>query len=207
MTMQLNPEGGIDADMIEIHLDSPTPVDLIRRHADNADWWTVCTSPCDVKVPKADSFMIIGKDIHRSKPFQIDPSRQGRVNIRVLPGLKDKRKLGLYVLGGSGVVALAGIITLAAGITPDSTFKNDGQTHNENQTAIAAGSILIVAAAMGAMTGGAWAYDNAKTRVMEAEGPDSKFDEKKQARIPQVTPWANQASSPTWMFPLLRGSF
>jgi hypothetical protein len=197
-----------DDGTVDIVLDSPTPVDLIRRQGDNVDWWTVCSSPCNVRVPKGDQFMIVGKDIHRSKPFYLDPALRGRVNLSVAPGRKEKRMHGFYLLGGSGALALGGLIVLAAGITPSSTFTEDGLTHNENQTAIAVGSLMLVVAVTGGITGGAWAYDNSLTRVRVGAGAN-RFDDKQPPRgIPQSEPTSTlRAAAPGWMLPLFRGTF
>ena len=199
------PEEPMEEETVEIHIDSPTPVDLIRLHGSNTDWYSVCTSPCDVRVPKADTFRIIGKDINRSKPFRIDAAQSGRVNVKVTPGTKSKRELGLWVLGGSGAVALGGIIVLAAGVSPSSSFSGDGLTHNENQTAIAVGSLLIVAGITGGITGGAWALDNSRTAVEVGAAPQPRFNEPQppQAGLTSLQRSAGQS----WMFPLLRGSF
>jgi hypothetical protein len=151
--------------------------------------------------------MIIGKGIHRSKPFQIDASHRGRVNLSVTPGSKSKRTTGIWVLGGSGAVTLGGLIVLAAGIAPSQTFSADGMTHNENQTAIAVGSLLVVAGITGGITGGAWMLDNSRTAVDVGAAPAAKFNEPQQP-LPQAAINSMQrASAATWMFPLLRGTF
>lgn len=196
-----------DADMIEIHIDSPTPVELIRLHENNTDWWSVCTSPCDVRVPRGDSFRIIGRDINRSKPFRIDAAQQGRVNVKVTPGVKKKRELGLWVLGGSGAVALGGIIVLAAGVSPSSSFTNDGLTHNENQTAIAVGSLLVLAGVTGGITGGALAFDNSRTTVDVGAAPESRFNEPMRPAPQAGLTSLQRSAGQTWMFPLLGGTF
>jgi len=113
--------------------------------------------------------------------------------------------MGLLALGGASVLALGGVVVLAAGVTPDSTFSNDGLTHNENTTAIAVGSLLLVGAVTAGITGGAWTVENMKTRVavtVPSSQPNREPGQPVQTGLPSP-----QAMAPAFAIPLFRGTF
>lgn len=194
-----------EEDLVEIHIESPRPVRLIRRHGDNTDWYKVCHSPCDVKVPRADELMITGRGVYRSKPFHVGAEHGKRVTLFINPASKKMHRAGLLALGGAGVLALGGAVVLAAGVAPDSTFSNDGTTHNENTTAIAVGSLLLVGAVTAGITGGAWTFDNMKTKV-EVEVP-SRQPNREPGQPAQTGLPSPQAMAPAFAIPLFRGTF
>jgi hypothetical protein len=189
-----------------VHIDSSEPVQLVRRHGANVVWWHVCWSPCDVSAPLGDEYLLAGEKVNRSKPFRLEPGADGRVLLRVKPGVKAKHTTGLAFLAGGGVLALLGTTVLAVGIDPSVTFQNDALTHNENTTAIAVGSLLIVGGVAAGITGGAWALDNAYTTVGAGAVPARRDIEP--LPPPQTGPAsARRPEGPAWIVPLVRATF
>lgn len=198
-----------EEEMVEIHVESPTPVRLIRRHGSNTEWWHVCMSPCDQRGPIADEYMLVGSNVHASRPFRLDPTTRGKVTLRASPGLKSKYETGKYVLGGGGVLVLGGLVTLLAGASPSSTFDADGITHNRNQTAISVGSLLILTGVAVGITGGAWLLDNAETKVRGTGPAPGRSVEPVPAPPPPQTGLGavRQVAMPTFLVPIVSGTF
>jgi hypothetical protein len=169
-----------------------------------------------VKAPAGDLYVLQNDGLYRSKPFQLAPATNGKVRLSVTPGRVEKYKLGMYVLGAGGVLTLGGIITLAAGASPDSTFDADGLTHNRNTTALAVGSLLILAGISTGLTGGAWMWDNQHTRVESGAAPATRAAEQPAPPPPAQPPSyqpppqlgpAPQVSQPAFLLPVFGGAF
>ena len=165
-----------DETMVDVHIDSPSPVSLERRAAGSQTWEHVCTSACDVKTPTLAEYRVVGSELNPSKPFMIDGSK-GKVTLHVAPGSKSKADAGLWILVAGGVVLIAGVAVLLVGADKHGVFTSDGQTHNSHLNAMFFGGALVLTGVTVGIFGAGWMLGNRQTDV---GGDVSKtIDEKK----------------------------
>lgn len=165
-----------------VHLDSPQTVNLEHRQGignKSNPWQYVCTSPCDSAVLSADEFRITGPDVNASRSFVLKSGDGQKVTLQVLPGKQGKATAGYVLVGTGAALAVAGVLVIAIGSRGGDTFPGgDGgtdtsTTNNKNYNIILTGTGLIVGGVVAAVIGGAFAIDNAHTRVGAGDAPPS----------------------------------
>jgi hypothetical protein len=104
-----------DEAKVRVHIDSPTPVQLMKHDVSRNSWdETACNSPCDADI-RVGEYRIEGQSIMRSSAFEIAPAGHD-VTIHVDPSKK-------AVAIGGGATAAVGVgigivgIFLAAGVS------------------------------------------------------------------------------------------
>ena len=182
-----------------VHLDSPETVHLEHREGvgnKQNPWQYVCDSPCDEPVMSSDEFRITGPTVNSSKSFVLKSGDGQKVTLQVVPGKQGKAVAG-YVLVGTGVgMAVAGTLVIAIGSRGGKTFpgqeggSDTSTTNNANYNIIAIGTGLIVGGVVAGVLGGAWAIDNAHTRV--GAGGETPIDGEKGTA--PTTPTENPSS-------------
>jgi hypothetical protein len=204
----VNPPG-----TVTVHVDSPKAVSLEKRADANSPWQFVCNSPCDIPVPTSDQYHIVGVDLNDSRPFVLDASLGDKVTLDVAPGNHNKATHGEWILLAGGALAVGGIVTLLVGSKNNDVAGDTGVAANsQNTDVIFVGSALIVAGLVAGITGGAFMYDNAHTKVEGGIGavPDKKTDVKVQmtaARLPQWREDTGPQLAPTRSVSFLQGTF
>ena len=192
---------------VTVHLKSDKPVTLQRRSGESGSWETVCTSPCDQRVPVGDQYQVTGEGFNASKPFMLNASK-GTVNLDVQVGEKKGETTGLVVLGVGGALVIAGIIVIAVagGTNGVSGQGNDsGTTHLGNTNALFAGGGLIFAGLAAGIYGGA-TYLNSKSSTVEGDvakpGPARGALDSGPAVARNATP-----NVPAFVIPVWQGTF
>lgn len=151
---------------ISVHVESPTAANLEHRASPSSPWESVCTTPCDIQAKPGEQYRVLGLDVAPSEPFVIDGSK-GKVTLAVNPGSIRKSRIGLWVLGGAGVLAVASVITLIVGGVFDG-FDSGGVVSQGRTDALFAGSFMLVGALAGGTWGAATWYNNKTSTV---DGP------------------------------------
>ena len=190
---------------VNVHINSKPAVTLQKRSTPGGAWETVCTSPCDQRVPVGDEYQVTGDGVVASKPFRLDSSR-GTVVLDVTPGNPTKEKVGLYVAIGGAVLIVGGAITMIAGAKPSSTFPADGTTSDRNTNVLFVGAALVFSGVVAVIYGGAMMVNN-KTSAVEGDvstkaGPamGNKDVFVRTAQVPAPT-------TPTFVVPVFSGTF
>jgi hypothetical protein len=178
-----------------VHINSEKKVTLERRSSASSPWEHVCNSPCDVSASLTDQYQVLGDELNASAPFVLDGSGGDKVTLDVTPGYHNKGARGGWILAGGAVLIVGGVVTILAGSRNDDVGgANATTTNNQNTDFISAGSILIAAGVVAAITGGAFMYDNAHTKV---NGPVGQVPDKADGTVKsqvQVTAFR----TPTW---------
>ena len=163
-------------------------------------------SPCDVKAPIGDSYVITGDGVQNSPPFRLGPPENGRVTLHVKPGSPSKHTAGIALLGGGGVLFLTGVIVMAVAGDSDKTFQSSASTHNEHLAAMSIGSFFILAGLATGITGGSWMYEHRRSHI--ESGGETTVRNPEPAPAPQTGPVPPSAMrAPAWYLPVLTGRF
>ena len=188
----------VPAGTVVVHLDSPQPVNMEHRQGignKQNPWQYVCGSPCDTSVPSGDEFRITGPDVNASKSFILKSGDGQKVTLQVVPGKQGKATAGYVLVGTGAALAVAGVLVLAIGSRGGDTFPggeggtDTSTTSNKNYNLILTGTGLILGGVVVGVLGGAFAIDNAHTRV--GAGAESEHGDK--ATSP-TTPTENPSS-------------
>jgi hypothetical protein len=165
-----------------VHLDSPQSVNLEHRQGignNENPWQFVCSSPCDQAVLSGDEFRITGPDVNASRSFVLKSGDGQKVTLQVVPGKQGKATAGYVLVGTGAALAVAGVLVIAIGSRGGKTFpggeggSDTSTTNNANYNFILGGTALILGGAVAAILGGAWAIDNAHTRVGAGAEPEN----------------------------------
>lgn len=191
---------------VTVHLESKKQVTLEKRAGSSAPWEHVCNSPCDETVSTADEYRIVGVGLTDSKPFFM-PATESKVTLNVYPGERSKYQTGMWILGGGGVLAVAGIVFIAAGAGSSKTFDDDGITHNGNTDWITVGTVCILGGVVAGIYGGAMMYDNKNTTVNSPEAIPEKKSPQVAKREPTFREGQVVPTGASFTVPLLSGSF
>jgi hypothetical protein len=205
----------VPAGSVTVHINSPKSVSLEKRSGATSPWEHVCNSPCDVATSSTAEYQIVGETLNDSKPFLLDASQGDKITLDVTPGVHNKAALGGWVVAGGAVLAVGGIVTLVAGSKSNYVAGDNGTgTPNSNTDWIFVGSGLIVAGVIAGLTGGAFMFDNAHTKVDGAIGavPDKETDVKPQVQVTasRLPTWHEDTGprlAPSRYVSLLQGSF
>src|SRR5439155_10055987 len=116
--------------------------------------------------------------------------------------------------GGGAVLAVTGTVFIIAGASSNTTFSDDGVTHNANTNWINAGAVLILGGVVAAITGGAMAIDNAHTGVNggvatppERKAPGSASVQLSASRVPTYREAEKVPQPAAFVVPVLHGTF
>ncbi|MGH7269512.1 MAG: hypothetical protein ACREJ3_03700 [Polyangiaceae bacterium] len=101
------PPLGAVSDVIVVHIDSPSPVDLQEKTGSR--WNTVCTSPCDKPLSTSRTYRVNGAGVRASTSFHIAPGT--RQTLEVEPGSSGGHTGAVIVtvLGGVALLPVAGV--------------------------------------------------------------------------------------------------
>jgi hypothetical protein len=185
-----------------LHVKSPRPVNLEQRPGPQAPWEYVCGSPCGLRVSKSAEFRVTGPGIMASKPMWLGAEPGDEVTVHVTPGDERKYKTGLVVAVAGGVVTVAGAIVLIA--TSGVTIENQNGNGNSKDIPIAIGTPIVLGGLAIAITGGAWAYDNAHSTMSTTPPP---APEKEGLLLPPTHTALDLPKPTAMMFPVVSGSF
>ena len=200
---------------VVVHINSARAVSLEKRSSGTSAWEHVCNSPCDAATSVNDEYQIVGEDLNDSVPFILDGSHGEKITLDVTPGVHNKAARGGWILAGGAVLTVGGIVTLVAGSKSNYVAGDGGVgTSNSNTDWIFVGSALVLAGVVAGLTGGAFMYDNAHTKVEGAIGavPDKKTDGKGQVqvtamRFPQWHEDTGPQLGPSHAVSFLQGTF
>lgn len=103
-----------------VHVYSPTPAWLETRDRLARDAWIrACDAPCDARVPcDGREARIAGPNLSPSNPFVLEPGT-GTVRLRVNPGLRRVRRLGVIALTTGLPVTGGGVLIYGRGQQAD----------------------------------------------------------------------------------------
>jgi hypothetical protein len=93
-----------------------TSLRMVESYFTGATWWygkrIVCSAPCEMSLPAAASYEVVGDGIATSRTFQL-PDHD--VTLRVQPGNQSAHDFGgIFVIGGAFALAIGGVICLGA---------------------------------------------------------------------------------------------
>jgi hypothetical protein len=150
---------------VRVHIQTKELVTLEHRSGPDAPWEHGCETPCDVRLPAADEYRVVGIGLNESVPFSLTAPNGDVVTIHVAPGIKSRAKTG-EIMTFTGAVLLVGAVVVGIGASdPGKTFQANGVTDNYNWDVIAVGTTVAVAGLITGILGGAWWYDNSHSRV------------------------------------------
>lgn len=102
-----------------VHIDSPTPVHLMRVTSHDEDFPAVgvqaervCTSPCDAEIELGAPFFVEAKGVRRSRELVLEGPR---ATLRVEPGSAALYRTGIVGFGVAVALALLGGVGIAYG--------------------------------------------------------------------------------------------
>jgi hypothetical protein len=150
------------SDAVDVHIDSPHPVALEKRHGPSGDWEFACTAPCDERQSVRAQYRIVGTELNESDPFTLNGSAR-RVVLKVTPGVHSQGEQGKWIFGGGGALTVAGVLVLA--LASNAEADSTGAVSQASSNAIFIGSAMIFAGLGGAILGGAWWVNNLTTGV------------------------------------------
>jgi hypothetical protein len=152
--------------MVIVHINTDKKVTLEKRASSTSPWEHVCNSPCDVATSVSDQYQVLGDDLNESRPFMLDAAGGDKITLDVTPGVHNKAARGGWILAAGALVIVGGAVTILAGSKSTTAPGNDGTvTDDSNTNFVSAGSIAIAVGVILAITGGAFMYDNAHTKV------------------------------------------
>ena len=101
--------------LVVVQLEGADGAELQRRNGagdDDDDWVTVCSGPCNARVPVGAEYRIAGGGIRPSRPFQLAGAPGDRVSIDVTPGSTGWFVLGIVIIPLGGATMLTGLMLL-----------------------------------------------------------------------------------------------
>jgi hypothetical protein len=150
---------------VKVHIHTKELVTLEHRPNPSAPWQHGCETPCDERFPAGDEFRIVGVGIATSNPFSLTTPKGDVVKLYVAPGVKSKAKVGEFLTFTGATLIVGALVVGLAAADPSSVFNANGTTDNYNYNVIAVATTVAVAGIITGVLGGAWWYDNSRTRV------------------------------------------
>jgi hypothetical protein len=121
-----SPAPPTDENMVFVHIVGSESAELERDTGDHRHFESVCSSPCDQRVPLKDEYRISGAGIRNSRPFKLVESGPPRRNLYVDEGSKGSFALGIVGLSVGPVIAIVGLVIVALNAADqDITGKDD----------------------------------------------------------------------------------
>jgi hypothetical protein len=138
--------------LVVVQLEGADGAELQRRDGnDDDDWVTVCSGPCNVRVPVGPEYRIAGGGIRPSRPFQLAGAPGDRVTIDVTAGSTGWFVLGIVIIPIGGVVMLTGLVI---GLIGSAVAQGATGADHDTATAWASGGWVTFALGTAAMVGG-----------------------------------------------------
>jgi hypothetical protein len=169
-----------------VHVEGPRAAVLEGRASSEDAWSVVCQTPCDVRLPLAFEYRIVGKGIHTSDPFTLQAHPDQIETITVRPGWKAGSFAGALVVVVSGLVLTVGLgiglveLAVKLGNVPGC----DGPCPSANSTATTTSLVLMLTGLVGVGGGLALLATNDETSTRQ--------------RFPSLVPPAPAQREQTW---------
>jgi hypothetical protein len=163
---------------LTVHVESPMPASLEHRVTPTSPWENVCSTPCDVAVSPGEQYRVLGTDVAPSDAFVFDGTKGNKLSAKVVPGSLRKARIGLWLMGGGGVLTVTGILTMV-GASTMSGFASDNTVNEGRVGVLTTGAVLLIAGlGLGAWGAGYW-WTNSHSQVEGAvRSPEGKPAEK-----------------------------
>ena len=104
---------------VRVHVAARRRVELQRRPMDSVEWQDACASPCDMELPLADSYRVLG--MGESKEFRLRGKAGDVVELDIkLPSTGGKISGGILAGVGGFVLTFSSLFVLAGATSPSS---------------------------------------------------------------------------------------
>jgi hypothetical protein len=192
-----------------LHVASPETVTVTRNDTGEV----VCTSPCDKTVPGDVPYRITGS---RPSPAFVLAASNGRANVKVKPGSNGEFWVGVGALGLSAGLIAGGVITLVHGVVTRAPVPGqDGvDTDNTYTNLMGLGAGLCILGTVAGLWGVATIVSNSSTKVRgnitaatAAQSTSGSSGATRAAAWARTQPIAASTPGPTFLVPILRGTF
>lgn len=159
---------------VDVHLESPRPVELLGRPEGSKGWASICQSPCDQPVPLTWTYEVQNADYTTSTTFQLKPtSDEAHVLVRPANPTRVGGGVLLAVLGG--LVGASGYALMQIGSErlgcPGITGASPGQGCDAApyQGDTLPGTLMLFTGVLTAVVGAVLAIDGATTHASQVQ--------------------------------------
>jgi hypothetical protein len=111
------PPGANRVPAVTVHIDTTrTEIGLQGRPDDDFEWTRMCEAPCDVRVPLAWEYRIVGDGLRASRGFALEGRAGDRIVLTIDPATHAGYVGGILVTVAGGAVIFVGAIVFVIGL-------------------------------------------------------------------------------------------